>query len=801
MPTHRSRLPAFLTLITLTLMIALAALPSRAIAGARLQPQSYTRDSAISSVTGAAESRLIPYDDIGPTLEEIAATSNRVQVEVLGQSAGGRDLYLVTVTDPKAVGRFGKYQLLRRLMLEDPERAQEMIEQFDDFKVPVFINASIHGNEAEGVDAAIGLIRTLAFDDSDEVRAILDNVILLVNVVANPDGRVLNQRANASGFDLNRDFITQSQPETKATVGVLTAWNPMVLLDLHGYYNPMLIDACTPPHNPNYEYDIYIKWALYQAEAMEAELLAQTGLAAQIPYRDWEDGWDDWAPIFTPQYAMYHGAYAHTLETSYRGERGVSAHYAASWGALKFVSEHKKEMIWDQIEIFRRGFLDLDQVPISDELLAETPYDQWNELTTIEFPEAYIIPASAPQQENPHQAARLVDFLITNDVKVEKASQAFALHDNEYPSGTYVVWMNQPKRGLANTILWDGWDISADPGLDMSDISSWSHPHLWGVTREEVTDEGFGVETAPIAGADWPEGSVGDGGEVAAYAFLPTSREAIVATNSLLDGGGVPLLRAAAPFQDSGRDFGTGTVILAPDQAVAEQLAREYGLTVFGLAAVPGDAVAMHKPRVLVFASEGTDWFLDTFGFDMRSLSTEDLNGTLDLSAYDILVSQSDLSSGIGQPALDALQAFFARGGDLVGIGYYGANASNQFSLSPGVSAVSQSGNGIVRVGYDPAHAISAQYPADSYGFVYRPVFFPTTGNMEVAASIQPGDDFFVSGYWSGWQDSGAAGQPVVLHGAQGRSNVTLIGLDPTFRAHPEHTFRLLANAIYSWQE
>lgn len=109
---------------------------------------------------------------------------------------------------------------------------------------------------------------------------------------------------------------------------------------------------------------------------------------------------------------MYHGAYAHTLETSFRGERGVSAHYAAVWGALKFVTETREEMIWDQIEIFRRGFLDLDQIPISDELLVETPYDQYNELTTIDFPAAYVIPAEAPLQQNPHQAARLVDFLL-----------------------------------------------------------------------------------------------------------------------------------------------------------------------------------------------------------------------------------------------------------------------------------------------------------------------------------------------------------------------------------------------------
>ena len=38
------------------------------------------------------------------------------------------------------------------------------------------------------------LIETLAYDDSPEVQAILENVILLVNVVQNPDGRVLGTR-------------------------------------------------------------------------------------------------------------------------------------------------------------------------------------------------------------------------------------------------------------------------------------------------------------------------------------------------------------------------------------------------------------------------------------------------------------------------------------------------------------------------------------------------------------------------------------------------------------------------------
>ena len=241
-------------------------------------------------------------------MRKIELNSNRVKVDVIGQSAGGRNLFLVTLSAPEAMGRLGKYQAIRHTMLKDPEKAQAMIEKFGDFKVPFFINGSIHGNEYPGVDAAIRLIEKLAYDDSEEVQEILKNVILLVNVVQNPDGRVLGTRQNANGFDINRDFITQSQPETRATVEVFTEWNPMVVLDLHGFVNPMLIEPCTPPHNPNYEYDLYIKWALAEAEAMEAELLAQTGFLAQIPYRDFDLGWDDWPPTYVPMYGMYHGA-------------------------------------------------------------------------------------------------------------------------------------------------------------------------------------------------------------------------------------------------------------------------------------------------------------------------------------------------------------------------------------------------------------------------------------------------------------------------------------------------------------
>jgi len=749
------------------------------------------------SITSSQQGQeFIPYEEIAPTLREIEVKSNRVRVEVIGQSAGGRNLFLVTVSTPEAFGRLGQYQALRQLMVKDPEKAQEMIDQFDDFKVPFYIHASIHGTEYPGVDAAINLIKTLAFEDSEEVRTILNTVILLVNVVANPDGRVLGTRGNFLDFDLNRDFITQSQPETRAAVRIFTEWNPMVVLDLHGFHDPMLIEPCTPPHNPNYEYDLYIKWALDQAEAMEAELLARTGWPAVIPFRDWEEGWDDWPPIFTPMNAMYHGAYGHTLETLYRDYRGVEAHYWAVWGALKFVAQNRKGMIRDQIEIFRRGFLNLPPQPISHEILKRTPYEQYNYLMT--YPAAYVIPAKEPLQQSPHQAARLVNFLLFNDVQVEQASEAFTLNGVAYPKGTYIVWMDQPKRGLANTILWDGWDISYDPGLEMYDISGWSHPLLWGVTRAVMKDK-LDIQTYTINRADGPKGFV-EGGQAQAYAYLPTCNEAIKATNELL-ARRITLYRAKEPFVDSGRTFGTGTFMIpAEAKDVANELASRYGLEVFALQAIPEEVSVMRKQRLAVHADEGVRFFLKEFGFDFTKITTSNLNEGIDLSGYDIFIHSgwSYLWDRLTNTGEGTLRSFFEGGGDYIGIGRSGVHLNVQAKLLKVTYATGERyDNGILMVTNDPADPVTAQYPVDSYAFVYGPVWFKAYDGLEVSAYVKEGE-FFVSGFWWKWKTSGAKGKPIILHGVKGLSIVTLMGIDPTFRAHPEHTFRILANAIYN---
>ena len=280
----------------------------------------------------------IPYYAIGCTLDRIAAASDgRMTVERFGKSANGRDKFHVVINevDTKSQRRdYKNWQKIRRYQLEDPERAKDILAKAgDEVKVPLFIQGGIHGNEYEGVDAAMQVIERLAltpYGTDPQVDQILDHAVIVFNPIQNPDGRVLGQRANGNGFDLNRDFLTQSQPEVQSTVALIQEWLSPELLDLHGYVTPTLIEATTKPHNPGIEYDLWLKWNQSRIDANEAAMNAQ-GYEVTRPINDWcwdgdlpvggictgdgssrpndwgpkwAESWDDWGPFYTPMYSQ-----------------------------------------------------------------------------------------------------------------------------------------------------------------------------------------------------------------------------------------------------------------------------------------------------------------------------------------------------------------------------------------------------------------------------------------------------------------------------------------------------------------
>ena len=244
---------------------------------------------------------LIPVEAIGCTLEQFqqeaadAGVPQRMSFEVIGQSAGQppRDLYGVVVNaleTPEQRQASANWFALRDIMLTHPAQGQAMLASWgDQIKIPIFIEANIHGNEEESTDAIMQVLRDLVttpYGENATVDDILDHAIVVVIPSQNPDGRFRGTRANVNGFDMNRDLLVQSQPEIRANVAFEQQWLAPVGIAMHGYVDPTLIDGLTKPHNPGVEYDLFLKWNEPRVDVNEAAL-ADVGMNITRPVNQW----------------------------------------------------------------------------------------------------------------------------------------------------------------------------------------------------------------------------------------------------------------------------------------------------------------------------------------------------------------------------------------------------------------------------------------------------------------------------------------------------------------------------------
>ncbi|MFG1689386.1 M14 family zinc carboxypeptidase [Nonomuraea sp. NPDC049269] len=746
---------------------------------------------------------LVPYHGIAPRLNDLQKRSKRVSAEIIGRSYQGRDLYLVTVTAPESRDEAREQSRIRDRIQHDAAAAARDRGLPRKYKAPLFVNNNIHGNEWEGTDAALRVIEELATSTDPQVADLLSHTRLYFNVTANPDGRVNGVRVNGAGFDLNRDFVTASQPEVRAMRQVMIDTQPVTMIDLHGYVNGTLIEPTTPPHGANYEYDLFIKNTYANGLGMEAAIkaLGHTPEAdgvypPQIPFRDSAEGWDDWPPIFSPQYAPFHGAVAsHTVEIplrvngsdytnlpvdELRRRSGINTAIAAAAirATYGFVRARHDQLIADQIEVFRRGAAGEPSrtVPLGI-VPGFGPEDVYN--TT--FPRAYVIPAGGGQR-SATAAARLVDHLIANDVEVGQTKRSFRTDGRTYPAGSYVVDMRQPKRGLANVMLEAGADIS--PRVDaMYDISGWSHALLWGATVDGVTS--LQAQAEPVKAAA-PTGSVPRGQGPLALKVIDVKE--VMALNALLAQG------VAVTWANDGT-----AIIPATARQAARTMSDRYGVTFTPAGSVT--STPLSQVRIAAATSADELFTLRELGFPVTPISTAILNGGFDWSGTDVLFVSSGLSYAALNPAAKAaLDAFLASGG-VVTRGSTGAAFNTAAGLLTATSVAGRGdANGVARV-------VSSTGPVGSgspgYSFVYSPRWFTGLGPEVTVEQTYAAEGPLVSGHWrpnpagTGGQDA-ARGQAAVVSGRDERgAAVVLFGTEPMFRNHPKGLFPQVARALY----
>src|SRR5581483_6329264 len=138
-------------------------------------------------------------------------------------------------------GRELPYVIASRPLVSTPAAARRLNRPI------AYIQANIHAGEVEGKEAMLSMLRDLLFDSRKNV---LDSIVLIVQPIYNADGNekfapqeknrgaqngpeLVGTRQNASGWNLNRDYIDADAPETRGSLQMLNEWNPDLFMDLH----------------------------------------------------------------------------------------------------------------------------------------------------------------------------------------------------------------------------------------------------------------------------------------------------------------------------------------------------------------------------------------------------------------------------------------------------------------------------------------------------------------------------------------------------------------------------------------
>lgn len=663
-------------------------------------------------------------------------------------------------------------------------------------------------------------VETRAFSPAD----VLDDVFFILVPAENPDGRAYNVRVNGNGFDLNRDNTYQTQPETQAMTSLIAAWNPIALYEIHGYWTQYQVEPCSPAHDPNNEYDLFIDTALEQGEAYIAASIANNVSinGAQIPMRDylkrqedgstyWEVPFDDMTSSYTPQYAMLHGANAYTVETPFGSQDAVDAVVYGFVGNAQFVADNKDRMFLNQLERFRRGVENID----ADELRpwyvsqkdehgadAEVFRPRYAENNNF-FPEYYVIPFDQPSQRDRAAARDAVDYLIRNGVQVLHLDEPVELGANEhrgalsFGSGSVVVPMRQAKRNMANAALYS--NLVLDSWTELYSEPVTNFPAFRGFDACAVATPGAFDGRALSALAAAPDTASVLTGEGEVVVVANNGLEALRAVNFLLgDGASVGLATEG--------DY-AGDYVMSAE--TFSRVADDYVLDAEAIATMPvaqriKNGIKVYVPgRKAEFMedAEGRPFGVRDYETRMKFSYNWDRFALAEQMGFTLASTAEEADVMVGNGALTAEEgALAAAGKPYVGYGMDALASAADAGLDIAFDATADGlYDALTTVDFPAESLVTAAYARRDDRLMYgHDGTFITGVPADADVLIRLTDDDFTEGFMAAEHIAKYRGSVQAVDCQRGAWNTTLFANSLTNKAHQVHEYRLLATAVYS---
>ncbi|MCJ7682612.1 MAG: hypothetical protein MUP70_17920, partial [Candidatus Aminicenantes bacterium] len=266
--------------------------------------------------------KMADMNQIVDYFQKLGKASDRVVVRELGKTTEGNPFIVAIITSAANHRELEKYRAIQQ-KLADPRTISE--KQADEYitngKTVVMINCSIHANEIGASQMSMDLAYDLAVSSDTPTRQILDDVIILLVPMHNPDGiqlvadyykKTLGTPYEGGqlpwlyqkyvGHDNNRDWYMFTQKETQLTILLHNAWHPHIILDMHQMGNRgarLFVPPYIDPYEPN------VDPILRQEVAMMGTFIATELTAEGKGGVIHSNGYDAWTP--SRAYHHYHG--------------------------------------------------------------------------------------------------------------------------------------------------------------------------------------------------------------------------------------------------------------------------------------------------------------------------------------------------------------------------------------------------------------------------------------------------------------------------------------------------------------
>ena len=683
------------------------------------------------------------WGELLPYYEALAAASDRVELREIGETVLGKPLIVLFISSPENLAALDRHRENARALAHAEISEEEAIRISREGKAVVWIDAGLHATEVAPPQMTPLLAHRVATEDSEEMRKIRDEVILILMPCMNPDGldivaswyrRNLKTPFETTrppelyhhyvGHDNNRDWFMNNMPETAAVSRMLYhEWFPQIVYNHHQtgpawarIFLPPFADPVNPRIHPGVTTSVNL---IGSAMANRFAMKKMPGAVSDMIYSMWWNGGMRTVPYFHNMIGLltetsHASASPRVYDPADRPEfvgnprRGQAAPTNGTDVFYPYPWQGGESPFSDPIRYTLTASMAV--LDVAADLREKWLFDIWRMgRDAIEGSKAsWIVPAD---QWDPGEAAALVNVLYDGGIVIERAEESFEIEGQTYGEGSYIIPGAQAFRAYAEDLLEaqdypDRRRTPDGPPDPPYDLAGWTLPMQMGVRVDRVAEVPE-VTSARVDGAvRAPAGEVSGGGSFG-YAISHRPNAAVIAQNRLL-AAGAEVAWAAESFGDGGTVHSAGTLVVRksdPADAAMEGIASELGLDVAGLSRAPDvELLPLEPVRVGLYKSyvasmdEGwTRWLLENYEYDLTNLSDDDVR-TGDLSRLDVIVlphqstreilqghapgtMPDEFTGGIGLEGSLALSRFVEEGGMLVTLDGASDFAIAQFGL------------------------------------------------------------------------------------------------------------------------